>query len=182
MRLSLLTAGVCWVTFGAMSTEAQIISPPPARHVAYVEAGGPGGFYSANYERLVDETTSIRIGGTYWDLTNLDNVRERVRGVIVGAAKRYDESVFFGQGPGRYVEVSGAFMLGEYQRERYGVSEVSGAYVSFAPQVGLRYEPAHGFLMRGMLTPLIPLVHRASAFPEPRAAVFAGVSLGYVFR
>lgn len=180
--MMLLAASGVATALMATAAAAQIIAPLPARDIAYIEIGGPGGLYSLNYERVLDATRSARVGGTRWDLTNIDGVRERVQGVIAGGAYRHDVGRFFGGGESRFVELGGAVVAGHYLRVRRGTTEVSGAYASVSPQIGLRHQPSNGFMFRAVLTPLLALVNGASAFPGPGVSMTGGVSIGWVFR
>ena len=51
----------------------------------YFELGGAGGTYSINYDYRPRERVVLRVGATSWDFTNLDNRREKLSAVIVGA-------------------------------------------------------------------------------------------------
>lgn len=149
----------------------------------YAELGGPGGMFSLNYENLSKQGFYYRGGVGYWALTNLDNVREELTTVVVGATRRFDVSDRVGQGEGRIVEAGLAVVAGSYRRTRYQDVESNGAYASLVPTFGIRMEPpAGGYTWRLTVTPLIPIVNRSSAFPQSSPAIWGGISMGYIFR
>ena len=172
-----LSAGV------TQSATGQIIAPTAERNIVYAELGGPGGIFSVNYERLSEQGIYFRGGIGLWSMTNLDNVTEGITNIVAGATRRFDISDLLGQGEGRIAEAGLAVVAGTYKRTRYSKTEVDGTYVSLVPTIGLRAEPpAGGFTYRITLTPLIPFVNRASAFPQSTPALWAGLSAGYIFR
>lgn len=162
---------------------AQIMAPSSARNIVYAEIGGAGGLFSLNYERLTEEGFYFRGGTGFSGLTNLDNVREDIRTIVAGASRRFDISDLLGQGAGRIAEAGVAVVAGTYKRTRYDVTEVDGTYASLVPTVGLRAEPpAGGFTYRITISPLLPIVNRASAFPRSSPTMWGGISVGYIFR
>jgi hypothetical protein len=162
---------------------AQIIASAPLRNVVYAEIGGAGGLFSLNYERLTDQGVYLRAGYGFWGLTNLDAVREDLKNIVVGATRRFDISDLLKQGDGRIAEAGFAVVAGTYKRTRYEQTEIDGTYASLVPTASLRAEPpAGGFTYRITISPLLPFVNRASAFPLPSAVMWGGISAGYVFR
>ncbi len=176
-------AALCLAAAAPGLADAQIMAPSSARNIAYAEIGGAGALFSLNYERLTEEGIYVRRGTGFWGLTNLANVREDIRTIVVGATRRIDISDLLGQGAGRIAEAGVAVVAGTYERTRYGVTEVDGTYASLAPTVGLRAEPpGGGFTYRITSTPLVPIVNRASAFPQSSPTLWGGFSAGYIFR
>ncbi|MEP6990981.1 MAG: hypothetical protein ABJA80_08645 [bacterium] len=176
-------AALCLAAWAPALAGAQIMAPSSARNIVYAEVGGAGGLFSLNYERLTEEGIYVRGGTGFWGITNLDNVREDIRTIVAGASQRFDISDLLGQGAGRIAEAGVAVVAGTYKRTRYDVTEVDGTYASLVPTVGLRAEPpAGGFTYRVTVTPLLPIVNSASAFPRSAPTMWAGISAGYIFR
>lgn len=149
----------------------------------YAEVGGAGGLFSLNYERLTARGIYVRGGAGFWGVSILDSVHEDLKNIIVGATRRFDISDLPGQEAGRIAEVGFAVVAGTYKRTRFNETEVDGTYASLVPTIGLREEPPAGrFTYRITLTPLLPFVNRASAFPLPFAVLWGGVSAVYTFR
>ena len=179
----LLLTGALGVASLSTTLAAQIVAPLTPRNVVYAEIGGPGGLFSLNYELVSEHGFYYRGGAGYWGLTNLDNVREDLMTIVAGATRRFDVSERVGQGEGRIIEAGLAVAVGSYRRTRYQVVEVDGTYASLVPTFGIRMEPpAGGYTWRITVTPLIPIVNRATAFPQSSPAVWGGISMGYIFR
>ena len=176
-------AALCMAAGLSRPAYAQIIAPSPERNVVYAELGGAGGIFSLNYERLTEQGIYFRGGTGLWSLTNLDAVHEDITNIVAGATRRFDISDLLGRGEGRIVEAGFAIVAGTYKRTRYDATEIDGSYASLAPTVGLREEPpASGLTYRITLSPLIPFVICASAFPGSSPILWGGLSVGCLFR
>ena len=173
---------------------AQIVEADrtPARNSAYFEFGGPGGLYSLNYEYTARQSIGLRAGGTWWDFTNMDQRRERVSAAILGVTLRIDISELvdrctlgcptegIGEG-GRFIELGAAMVAGTHYVASYGTEQASGAFKTFSPSLGLRYQPARDrWMYRVTFTPLVPIMGGAATFPD-KAAMAAGLSVGLSF-
>lgn len=176
----LALAALCVVPHSSLS--AQIRRDPPADNAAYLEVGGPGGFYSLNYERTTSSVVALRVGATAWSVTNLDNLKEDVSAVIAGVTLRHDVSALVGHEEGRYVEAGAAVSAGSHSRTRYGTLESSGGFLTLVPMVGIRYQPpTGGFLYRVTVTPFVPLAGGAAKYPFDGPMMSASLSAGYAF-
>ena len=183
LALSSACAAICMAAGLSRPSAAQIIAASPERNVVYAELGGAGGIFSLNYERLTEQGIYFRGGTGFWSLTNLDAVHENITNIVAGATKRFDISDLLGRGEGRIVEAGFAIVAGTYKRTRYDATEIDGSYASLAPTVGLREEPpASGLTYRITLSPLIPFVICASAFPGSSPILWGGLSVGCLFR
>src|SRR3954468_22242975 len=85
---------VALVLIGSHRLHAQLaIGPAPvAPNAVFAEVGGPGGFYSANYDRLVNSVFSVRVGGTSWSTMSFDKQGEKLAAGIIAATVRFDVS------------------------------------------------------------------------------------------
>lgn len=175
----LLLASALGVASLSTSLMAQIVAPSAPRNIVYAELGGPGGLFSLNYELLSESDFYFRGGAGYWGFTNLDSVHEALMTIVGGATRRFDVSERVGEGEGRIVETGVALVAGTYRRTRYQEVEVDGAYASLVPTFGIRVEPpAGGYSWRLTVTPLIPIVNRASAFPQSSPTLWGGIMHG----
>ena len=158
---------------------------PVARHAAYFELGGYGGLYSLNYDRLVSERRSLRIGVSEIATTNFDNVRTHLTTLPVGLNFLIDpedlvrgSSPLFG-GADRDIELGLGLILGLEGKAHVSEPQDRSAVVAVAGTVGFRYQRrAPGFMLRMGLVPLLPLLSPEETFFK---GLSAGISAGYVF-
>lgn len=164
--------------------DAQIVELPPivAPNSAFLEVGGPGGFYSTNYEHLLNEVVSLRVGATSWNITSFDKQGEKMAAAIVGAAARVDISRYLGKEEGRYIELGATITIGNYSRSSYDSIEADGAFTTLVPMLGIRYQPPRGgFMYRATATPYVPLSGGTAQYPHEGVQPGASLSVGYAF-
>jgi hypothetical protein len=147
----------------------------------YFELGGAGGTYSINYDYRPRERVVLRAGATSWDFTNLDNRREKLSAVIVGAGGLAPWPI------GRYrrgdwIEWGALLMGGSHFHATYGTVDGSGAFVSLVPYAGVRHQQDHGTWMYHVaVTPQLPIVGGDASWPSRSAEMSATVGVGFIF-
>jgi len=164
--------------------DAQHVASGARNNAAYFELAGAGGLYSLNAERRLSPVLLGRIGGTYYDLTDIDRTRRAVSAVIGGATYLVDVSDLLGRGPGRFLESGAVLVAGSFTHASYGVTKASGPFSAAVPFAGLRYEPPDGgLLLRVTVQQVLPLSgnKRTDAGKAAWAGTWAGLSLGYAF-
>lgn len=168
----------------ARHADAQVVRAPEikAPDAAFVEVGGPGGFYSVNYEHLLDNVLSLRAGATSWSTTSFDKQGEKMDAAIVGALVRYDISRLVDRTDGRYVEAGATITMGSYSRSSYDTIEADGSFTTLVPMLGIRYQPpGGGFMYRATATPYVPLSGGTAQYPREGVRAGASLSVGYAF-
>ena len=180
-RLLITTLGIIFWTTRA-SAQNLPAAKVNATDAAFLEVGGPGGFYSVNYDHLLDDVLSLRAGATSWSTTSFDKQGEKVDAAILGATLRYDISRFVDRIDGRYLEAGATITFGSHSRSSYGTSEASGTFTTLVPMLGIRYQPPHGgFMYRATATPYVPLSGGTARYPQEGARAGASLSVGYAF-
>ncbi len=166
----------------ALTLHAQTGSMVEAPSSAYLEIGGPGGLYSYNYERFIDEHFSARVGLANWATNTVDDQGEKVVAGIVSVSARLDISDYMGRGPGRYAEVGLAITRGSHSRNSYDIIEADGPFTTLVPLLGIRYQPLNGgFMYRAGYTPYVPLSGGAAQYPRQGIRSGGELSVGYAF-
>ncbi len=130
-----------------------------AQHRIFVELGGNGGLFSANYEYAFSPQVGLRVGyGTFVFFSSVPVVATYLR----GNGPHYLE-LGVGVTVGLDADASGDFVLDLSPEESF----VIGTGV-----LGYRYMTERGLMARITLTPF---------YAEGGVALFAGVSLGFAF-
>ena len=176
--------GVVAVVVGAgrLSGQAVIGPAPVAPSAVFVEVGGPGGFYSANYDYLLNSVLSLRGGATSWSTMSFDKQGEKLTAGILGATARFDISRLVGAEHGRYVEAGAAISSGTHDRTSYDSLMTHGPFTTFVPMIGIRYQaPEGGFMYRVTFTPYLPLSGGSAQYPQEGVRAGASLSAGYAF-
>ena len=144
--------------------------------------GGPAGFYSANYDRLLNSIFSIRAGATSWSITGFDQQGEKLTAVLIGATVRLDISHFVDREEGRFAELGAVVTAGTHSRTSYHTIEADGAFTTLVPLIGIRYQaPGGGFMYRATFTPYLPLSGGSAQYPQEGVRRGASLSAGYAF-
>jgi hypothetical protein len=179
-----LSAVFLAVIMAAPSLHAQLVMGPApvAPNAVFLEVGGPGGFYSANYDLLLNSALSVRAGATSWSTTSFDKQGEKLTAAIIGAAVRFDISQFVDRQEGRFLEVGAALSTGTYSRSSYDTIVADGPFTTLVPMIGIRYQPPRGgFMYRATFTPYVPLSGGMSQYPQEGVRAGASLSAGYAF-
>lgn len=153
-----------------------------AKNGVYLELGGNGGLYSANYERFLSSDFSVRVGfasyssETWWDDLWSDEETTITTFPILG-------NYFYGNGSNR-LELGAGVLLGTKKVKDSWVEERNGdsAIFNLTAVVGYRYQkPTGGLIFRAGLTPFYSLSGGEDAFPDEGFALSGGISVGYAF-
>ena len=183
-RSRALLVGALLGTIWSQRVDAQRIAPTARDNAAYIELAGAGGLYSLNVERRLSPTLLGRFGGTYYDITNMDQTRRAVSAVIAGGTYLIDVSTLLRRGPGRFLELGGVAVAGSFTHASYGSTKASGPFSAAVPFAGLRYElPGGGLLLRVTAQQVLPLSgnKRTDAGKAAWAGTWSGFSFGYAF-
>lgn len=164
----------------AKPLEGQITGPNAAVNAAFLEVGGPGGFYSLNYDRLLNDNVSIRAGATSWSVTSFDKQGEKLTAGIVAATVRADVSRFVDRTEGRYAEAGAAISFASHSRSSYDTIVADGSFVTLVPMIGIRSQTRNGgFMYRATFTPFVPLSGGTAQYPKEGGRASASLSAGY---
>lgn len=143
----------------------------PARNAAYMELLGNGGLFSLNYERLVSEHATVRVGAANWSAGDLLGGTSAVTTALLMA------SHLNGEGSHK-AELGAGVLIGH----RSAPVTAAGDFASLTGVIGYRYQSrSGGRVMRIGFTPFLGLTGGASAYPDPGFMPSAGISLGYAF-
>ena len=135
-----------------------------APHSLFLEVGGPGIVYSINYDRMLFETFSLRVGATYFTFHELHDDRSGyffspvVANLLIGSARHKFEA-------GLGVVPGWAFPSRPRDYSGFQFNEVALA--------GYRYAPTSGGLT---FRANVELLHLNSGFLP-----WGGISIGYGF-
>ena len=148
---------------------------------AYFELGGPGGFYSLNFD-VARASTIWRAGWTSYDGRGMSGQEGHALTAFIGGVagripwsprNAIDRSIHVGE----YIEAGAAIVAGTHAH-----NSASGTAVTLVPIIGFRSQPRYrAFMYRLTLTPYLPLSGGAAAFPERRPQFGAGGSVGFAF-
>ena len=139
----------------------------PAKNAIYFEGLGVGGFYSINYERLINTNTSLSIGYSSWTIT------------ILGTDSFMGIPIIFHYFPGEQNSKL-EFGIGlEFQQMKnggwFGGAGSNNSDVRFFCAFGYRYQPLNGgFQYRVVVYPFV-------GSSQPPVIILIGISLGYCF-
>lgn len=139
---------------------------PTARNAFYVELGGNALLYTLNYDRLLTDRVSGRVGVMFLGAADEDSSAGVVGAPIMA-------SYLWGEGNSRFETGAGLLLLsgGIENVEGYEDEDFSGTVGTAT--LGYRYQrPAGGFVFRAGLTPIFNLGGVVPWF---------GVSFGYAF-
>lgn len=131
-----------------------------AKNVMYLELLGNGGLYSINYERMLSNDMSARLGFSYFSIsasgTSSDGQQSSAKASIVTAPALFNYMV---GGKNHKLEMgAGATLIYVSASASGGAASASGEGVGVAGTgvVGYRYSPADGgFVFRAGYTPLV---------------------------
>ena len=172
LLLALSTALVCHEARG----QTQLVRA--ARNAIFLELFGNGGLYSLNYDRLITDNVSARLGFASWTASDFLGEGETSLTTVAGMANyfvgRSRHRLEFGAGllAGRRTDV---IEFGTIIRERATVLDLTGA-------IAYRYQkPTRGLLFRASLTPFFSLQGDADAYPDDGLFLSGGISIGYSF-
>lgn len=139
------------------------------RNSLYFEGLGNGGLFSINYERMLTDGLSARVGFGSWPTVDFLALSEVGRGRITTVPIMLN--VLRGSGRGRF-ELGAGLLVGKKD---------STAFQTVTGTIGLRYLAANGLLFRLGLTPFYGLNDESTAFPDKGFYTTAGISLGFSF-
>lgn len=147
---------------------------------AYFELGGPGGFYSLNFDAMHAATT-WRLGWTSYDGTGIGGQAAHALSAVIGGVAREipwtPRYAIPGTHVGEYIEAGAAIVAGTHKH-----NGASGSVVTLVPILGFRSQPGYrAFMYRLTLTPYLPLIGGAAAYPERSPQFGAGGSIGFAF-
>lgn len=150
-----------------------------AAHTVYVEAGGFGGMYSVDYDRLLPQGVVLRVGATSGTMCGWVGDCRRTVAVPLGASYLWGNPLVAGN---QWVEAGGGLVVGaKGSGYNNGESVETKPFVSVAAMVALRRQPAgRGVMFRLAVTPMLT-VGEARGIPEGGAQLSAGIALGYAF-
>lgn len=159
----------------AQVEESNAVDIEAARNAAYVELGGPGIFYSLNYERFFGESWSVRWGLSGFGLIE-DGTRDAMTIFVVPITGQY---LFF-EGS-HHLELGGGIHTGFAHSDlnEYEDSDVFGL-VAIVGSLGYRYQPMDGgFVFRATFSPM----YWGERFDILGSALqlWGGLSAGYAF-
>lgn len=176
LRLGLLLTGLLGAMAYAEATPSDHSDARAAHNSAYLELGGTGLLWSANYDRMFGEHFSLHLGVEALSIYSFCDCHSSFFGIPVAASALV--------GPGAH-----KFELGLGATTFIGTTDYTGYKpdpIIFATGIaGYRYAPEHsGLMFRASFTPILAYAHigsrglgsaRAFAFP------WAGLSVGYQF-
>jgi hypothetical protein len=151
------------------------------RNVMSVEAGGPGGLYSLNYERRARERVMYRIGITAWEWGGYANGPERLHAAFVGGGGLVP--ILPGVlGPERFFEWGALVETGTHSRREFPMDRKTGTFLTLVPYAGLRHQPERGiWMVHVAATPLLPITGGYTSWASRSAELHVAVGVGLVF-
>lgn len=174
-RYGILALVVLLLSGGAAAAEWPVMS---ARNHLFFEALGNGGAYSINYERLLTDRWTLRLGFADWSADGLWSNSEKTYLMVPVTS-----SLLFGRGS-NFLEVGGGVVWGRITKdydngtqptERRRITNLTGIF-------GYRHQPpAGGFVFRIAFTPFYSLDSEQDAWPDENFTPFLGVSWGGAF-
>ncbi len=146
-----------------------------SRNAAYVELGGPGIFYSLNYERFFGDSWSVR-----WGLSGVSFVEDGTSDAMTVFVVPITGQYLFFEGS-HHLELGGGIHTGFVHSDlnEFDESELFGL-ITIVGSIGYRYQPIDGGLVfRATFSPM----YWGERFDILGSAfqLWAGLSAGYAF-
>jgi hypothetical protein len=146
------------------------------KNTVFAEALGNGGLYSLNYERLLDDDWSLRVGLSYLGFSGSDGLGTSVSVGVITVPITSSYLINLG-GSSSYIELGGGVVPFIATATATGVSGFGGATgttVAGTLIAGYRLQPAAGgFNFRAGFTPLYVI--------GGNFVVWGGLGLGFTF-
>ena len=149
-----------------------------ARNHLFFELLGNGGAYSINYERLLTDRWTMRLGFAGWSSEGFWSNSEKTYLMVP-----LTSSLLFGRGS-NFLELGGGVVWGRITKkydngtqptERHRITNLTGI-------VGYRHQPSDGgFVFRAAFTPFFSLDNEHDAWPDENFTPYVGISWGGAF-
>jgi len=171
--LGLVLSGFLGALAHAETTPFDRSDERAAHNSVYLELGGSGFIWSANYDRMFGEHFSLRVGVEGVEFDPLCDCKSFFYVVPVTAS-----ALVF---PGVHkleIGLGATTWIGTTENSGYKPAPMIWATGIF----GYRYAPKHsGFMFRASFTPVVAIGDIGRGAPRPYAFPWAGLSVGYQF-
>jgi hypothetical protein len=155
----------------ASLSHGQTDPPQAMRNNAFLEVAGNGGLYSINYERIVVDHFTLRLGFATWNLG--DDLGGGKTGIVTLPVLA---NLLLGRKKSK-LEVGVGFLFGREKsnNQRSSIFDLTGV-------IGYRYQPRNGgFMFRVGITPFYVLNGADDPYPGAGLTLSGGLSVGYNF-